>query len=159
MQDNRDALKRNGKLAIPVLVVFGSISTTGLRAEAIFFFLAITTGDGLTGLSQIRNSPPDLLILDLMIPKISGLNVCKEVRRDVGLNRLPILILTAKGEEDDRVLGLELGADDYVAKPFRPRERVARVKTILRLADAASQLDKPIEIGDLRIDPAACRLT
>ena len=63
-----------------------------------------------------------------MLPKLSGLEICKEVRRDVTLNRLPILILTAKGEEADRVVGLELGADDYVTKPFSPRELVARVK-------------------------------
>src|ERR1700722_11756462 len=68
--------------------------------------------DGAAGLAQLRKSPPDLLVLDLMLPKLSGLDICKEVRRDVSLNRLPILILTAKGEEADRVVGLELGADD-----------------------------------------------
>ena len=93
------------------------------------------SGDGATGLAQIRKTPPDLLILDLMLPKFSGLDICKEVRRDVSLNRLPILILTAKGEEADRVVGLELGADDYVTKPFSPRELVARVKALLRRAE------------------------
>src|ERR1700675_1327693 len=71
-----------------------------------------SSGDGSTGLAQIRKAAPDLLILDLMLPKLSGLEICKEVRKDVTLNRLPILILTAKGEEADRVVGLELGADD-----------------------------------------------
>jgi phosphate regulon transcriptional regulator PhoB len=115
--------------------------------------------DGATGLSQIRKSPPDVLILDLMLPKLSGLDICKEVRRDVSLNRLPILILTAKGEEADRVVGLELGADDYVTKPFSPRELVARVKALLRRADPGAASDKPIEIGPLRIDPAAYRVS
>jgi len=115
--------------------------------------------DGTTGLAQIRKSPPDLLILDLMLPKLSGLDICKDIRRDVTLNRLPILILTAKGEEADRVVGLELGADDYVTKPFSPRELVARVKALLRRADPGSASDKLLEIGPLRIDPSAYRVT
>ena len=78
-----------------------------------------------------------------MLPKLSGLDICKEVRRDVSLNRLPILILTAKGEEADRVVGLELGADDYVTKPFSPRELVARVKALLRRADPGTPSEKP----------------
>ena len=90
------------------------------------------SGDGATGLAQVRKAPPDLLILDLMLPKLSGIEICKEVRKDVTLNRLPVLILTAKGEEADRVVGLELGADDYVTKPFSPIELVARVRRALR---------------------------
>ena len=117
------------------------------------------SGDGSTGLAQIRKSPPDLLILDLMLPKLTGLDICKEIRKDVSLNRLPILILTAKGEEADRVVGLELGADDYVTKPFSPRELAARVKALLRRADPGTPSEKPIEIGLLRIDPAAYRVT
>ena len=116
--------------------------------------------DGSTGLAQIRKSAPDLLILDLMLPKLSGLDVCKEVRRDTNLNRLPILILTAKGEEADRVVGLELGADDYVTKPFSPRELAARVKALLRRAEpSGNQSEKALEIGTLRIDPASYRVT
>src|SRR5271157_5231567 len=118
-----------------------------------------SSAEGSTGLTQIRKAPPDLLVLDLMLPKLSGLEICKEVRRDVALNRLPILILTAKGEEADRVVGLELGADDYVTKPFSPRELVARVKALLRRADPGTPSEKPIEIGGLRIDPAAYRVT
>src|ERR1700731_1886999 len=95
-------------------------------------FQVVASGDGATGLARVRKAPPDLLILDLMLPKVAGLDICKEVRRDASLNRLPILILTAKGEEADRVVGLELGADDYVTKPFSPREFVARVKALLR---------------------------
>ena len=81
------------------------------------------------------------------------------MRKDVSLNRLPVLILTAKGEEADRVVGLELGADDYVTKPFSPRELVARVKALLRRAEPSTPAEKPIEIGALRIDPAAYRVT
>jgi two-component system, OmpR family, alkaline phosphatase synthesis response regulator PhoP len=119
----------------------------------------VASGDGVTGLAQIRKAPPDLLILDLMLPKLSGLEICKEIRKDVNLNRLPILILTAKGEEADRVVGLELGADDYVTKPFSPRELVARVKALLRRSEPGAPPEKLLEIGVLRIDPAAYRVT
>jgi phosphate regulon transcriptional regulator PhoB len=123
-------------------------------------FQVTSVRDGLTGLAQIRKSPPDLLVLDLMLPKLSGLDVCKEVRRDQGLNRLPILMLTARGEEADRVLGLELGADDYVTKPFSPRELVARVKALLRRAEPAEEAAaKVIEAGRLVIDPSSYRVT
>jgi len=119
----------------------------------------LAAADGSAGLAQLRKAPPDLLILDLMLPKLSGLEVCKEVRRDDALNGLPILILTARGEEPDRVVGLELGADDYVTKPFSPRELVARVKALLRRVEPAGTGDKPIEVGQLKIDPAAYRVT
>ncbi len=122
-------------------------------------FHVTASGDGSTGLAQLHKSPPDLLVLDLMLPKLPGLEVCKEVRRDAALNRLPILMLTARGEEADRVVGLELGADDYVTKPFSPRELVARVKALLRRVEPAAAGEKFIEIGPLRIDPAAYRVT
>jgi two-component system, OmpR family, alkaline phosphatase synthesis response regulator PhoP len=122
-------------------------------------YQVVASSDGATGLAQIRKAPPDILILDLMLPKLSGLEICKEVRKDVSLNRLPILILTAKGEEADRVVGLELGADDYVTKPFSPRELGARIKALLRRTEPATPSEKPIEFGVLRIDPAAYRVT
>jgi len=117
--------------------------------------------DGAAGLAQVRRAPPDLLLLDLMLPKLSGLEVCKAIRREVSLNRLPILMLTARGEESDRVLGLELGADDYVTKPFSPRELVARVKALLRRSETppAGDAAKAIEAGDLLIDPEGYRVT
>ena len=127
-----------------------------LEKEGYQFFSA---SDGATGLAQVRKTPPDLLVLDLMLPKISGLEICKEIRKDVSLNRLPILILTAKGEEADRVVGLELGADDYVTKPFSPRELVARIKALLRRSEPSAPSEKLVEIGPLRIDPAAYRVT
>lgn len=127
-----------------------------LEKEGYQFFSA---GDGATGLAQVRKTPPDLLLLDLMLPKISGLDICKEIRKDAGLNRLPILILTAKGEEADRVVGLELGADDYMVKPFSPRELVARIKALLRRSEPGAPPEKTVEVGPLRIDPAAYRVT
>jgi len=122
-----------------------------------FQFTAV--GDGASGLAQVHKSPPDLLLLDLMLPKLSGLEICKEVRRDETLNRLPIVMLTARGEEADRVVGLDLGADDYVTKPVSPRELVARVKALLRRVEPAETAEKPIEIGALRIEPASYRVT
>lgn len=85
--------------------------------------------DGAGGLRKIRESSPDLLILDLMLPKVNGLEVCRETRERFNL---PIIMLTAKGEETDKILGLELGADDYITKPFSPRELAARVKAVMR---------------------------
>lgn len=123
-------------------------------------FQVSAVGDGSSGLAQIRKSPPDLLILDLMLPKFSGLEVCKAVRREPALNRLPILMLTARGEESDRVVGLELGADDYVTKPFSPRELMARIKALLRrTAEASDGGEKIIEVGQLVIDPGGYRVT
>jgi two-component system, OmpR family, alkaline phosphatase synthesis response regulator PhoP len=113
--------------------------------------------EGATGLAQVRKSAPDLLVLDLMLPKLSGLEICKEIRRDERLGRLPILILTARGDEADRVVGLELGADDYVTKPFSPRELVARVKALLRRVQPPGEEAKLLEIGELRVDPISYR--
>jgi phosphate regulon transcriptional regulator PhoB len=122
-------------------------------------FLVTAASDGATGLAQIKKSPPDLLVLDLMLPKLPGLEICKEIRRDAALNRLPILMLTARGEEADRIVGLELGADDYVTKPFSPRELVARIKALLRRVEPAGAPEKVIDLGALRIDPASYRVT
>jgi len=122
-------------------------------------FLVLTASDGSTGMAQVKKTPPDLLVLDLMLPKVSGIEICKEIRRDPSLNRLPILMLTARGEEADRVVGLELGADDYVTKPFSPRELVARVKALLRRVEPTGTTERAIDIGALHIDPAAYRVT
>jgi phosphate regulon transcriptional regulator PhoB len=122
-------------------------------------FAVTAAHDGSTGLATLKKSPPDLLLLDLMLPKLSGLEICREVRRDDSLNRLPVLMLTARGDEADRVVGLEMGADDYVTKPFSPRELVARVRALLRRAEPASDTPRVIEIGKLAIDPASYRVT
>ena len=92
------------------------------------------TENGYEALNSIRRHPPDLVILDLMIPGIDGFEVCKEMKRDPKTGAVPVLIVTARGEEIDRIIGLELGADDYVVKPFSPRELLLRVRAILRRA-------------------------
>ncbi len=123
-------------------------------------FSLTSARDGLTGLDQVKKSPPDLLLLDLMLPKLTGLEICKAIRRDEKLNRLPILMLTARGDESDRVIGLELGADDYVTKPFSPRELVARVKALLRRTTfSEKETERFIEAGPLAIDPECYRVT
>jgi DNA-binding response OmpR family regulator len=88
--------------------------------------------DGIDGLKRVKAAPPDLVVLDLMLPGLDGLDVCKALRAAPATASLPILMLTAKGEESDKVIGLELGADDYLTKPFSPKELVARVKSLLR---------------------------
>src|SRR5467141_2435864 len=122
-------------------------------------FQVAAANDGATGLVQLRKTPPDTLLLDLMLPKLSGLEICRDIRRDQALNRLPILMLTARGEEADRVVGLEMGADDYVTKPFSPRELLARVKALLRRAEPPADAPRTIEIGKLAIDPASYRVS
>src|SRR5271167_1940164 len=94
-----------------------------------------------------------------MLPKLSGLEICREVRRDDSLNRLPILMLTARGDEADRVVGLEMGADDYVTKPFSPRELLARVKALIRRSEPPVDAPRTLEVGRLAIDPAAYRVS
>jgi len=111
--------------------------------------------DGRAGLESSRDRLPDVVVLDLMLPGMSGLDVCRALRRDH--ERLPILMLTALGEERDRVRGLELGADDYVTKPFSPRELVLRVGSVLRRLGAPSSNSGQLVDGDLRLDPGARR--
>jgi len=118
--------------------------------------------DGRTALERLQRNPYSLVILDLMLPELDGLEVCKRVRaRD---DYTPILMLTAKATELDRVLGLEVGADDYLTKPFSILELVARVKAILRRVEelgkkSAFAAGRPVEIGDLAIDPDRRRVT
>jgi len=116
-------------------------------------------GDGPTALALAAASPPDLVILDLMLPGIDGLEVMRRLRADApeGRSRMAIILLTAKGDESDRVVGLRLGADDYVVKPFSPAELVARVDAVLRRADPEPERGESVEIGDLVVDPGARR--
>jgi DNA-binding response OmpR family regulator len=109
---------------------------------------------GTQALSAIKMKRPDLVILDLMIPELDGLTVCQQVRADPEVSSTPIVIVSAKEEESDVVIGLGLGADDYVAKPFRPKELMARVKAVLRRAQKLGKHEqqKRIVIGDLMID-------
>ncbi len=94
-------------------------------------FVATTIADGLVAMAALRQAPPDLLLLDLMLPGMDGISILRELRRT---SELPVIMVTARSEEIDRLLGLELGADDYICKPYSPREVVARVKTVLRRA-------------------------
>jgi phosphate regulon transcriptional regulator PhoB len=115
--------------------------------------------DGESFLSDLKRHRPDLVILDLMLPGIDGLEICRVVKGDPATRAIPIIMLTAKGTETDRVVGLELGADDYVVKPFSPRELIARVKAILRRADARLKEQEIIRIGQLVIDPNRATVT
>lgn len=95
-------------------------------------FEVVTAKDGYTALSLARQHQPDLILLDLMIPDLDGFEVCKDLKRSTKTSMIPVIILTARGEEVDRIVGLELGADDYVVKPFSPREIILRVRAVLR---------------------------
>jgi two-component system, OmpR family, response regulator ResD len=113
--------------------------------------------DGAEALAAASEQRPDLVVLDLMLPKMGGLEVMRRLR-DHDQPRLPIILLTAKGEETDRITGLQLGADDYVVKPFSPAELVARIDAVLRRVDLPVGEQATIEIGDLSVDPAARRV-
>jgi two-component system phosphate regulon response regulator PhoB len=112
----------------------------------------LTAENGDQALRLARSQLPDLILLDLMLPEVDGLEVCKILRRDAATSAIPIIMVTAKAAEMDRVLGLELGADDYVTKPFSPRELVLRVKNLLRRRQAAETPTDRISVGDLSID-------
>ncbi|MDR3453703.1 MAG: response regulator transcription factor [Rhodoferax sp.] len=118
-------------------------------------------GDGLGGLTRLQELAPDLVILDLMLPDIDGLEVCRRIRALPGdVAQVPVLMLTAKGDPMDRIIGLELGADDYLPKPFEPRELLARIRAILRRRiDGAQPTAKVIRFGSLEIDRDARSVT
>jgi len=118
-------------------------------------FQVAAANDGPRASCKFASRLRTMLLLDLMLPKLSGLEICRDIRRDQALNRLPILMLTARGEEADRVVGLEMGADDYVTKPFSPRELVARVKALLRRAEPPGETPRVIETRGLMIDPSS----
>jgi DNA-binding response OmpR family regulator len=111
-----------------------------------------TAADGAEALTKSRAKTPNLIVLDLMLPEMSGLEVCKTLRRDPATAAIPIIMLTAKAAEIDRVLGLELGADDYITKPFSQRELVLRVKKILNRGPAAPEAQDTLRFGELLID-------
>ena len=107
--------------------------------------------DGASGLQKARDDKPDFIILDLMLPKMSVLEVCKILKSDTATSGIPILMLTAKAEEIDRIVGLEFGADDYVTKPFSPREVMLRIRAVLRRGEKP---EETLRAGSISVDPA-----
>ena len=118
----------------------------------------LEAGDAQEAHSIIIDSRPDMILLDWMLPGTSGIELARRLKRDELTEHVPIIMLTAKGEEDNKVQGLELGADDYITKPFSPRELIARLKAVLRRADTAV-ISEPITIGGLCLDPSSHRVT
>jgi two-component system phosphate regulon response regulator PhoB len=114
-------------------------------------FRVSTAATGLAALESVQEQPPDLIILDIMLPDLDGLEVCRKIRQHDKSRRIPIIMLTARGEEIDRVVGFELGADDYVMKPFSPRELVLRVKSIFRRM--GEDTSDELRVGDIRLLP------
>lgn len=113
-------------------------------------YRTVIARDGKEALKQVKEKEPDLIILDIMLPKLNGFEVCKQLK-EKGINT-PIIILSAKGQEVDKVLGLELGADDYITKPFSPRELLVRVKAVLRRTSGQVKLEDTCQFDDVRID-------
>lgn len=116
-----------------------------------------STGDGDEALLLVREALPDLVILDWMIENTSGIEVCRQIRRNKAAAKLPVIMLTARATEDDRVRGLETGADDYLVKPFSPRELIARVNAVLRRTRPVLA-DETLQVGELTLDPVAHRV-
>jgi two-component system alkaline phosphatase synthesis response regulator PhoP len=115
-------------------------------------FLATIITSGRDVMPQVKRDTPDLVVLDLMLPGLDGLQLCRAIRADANTAAIPIIMLTAKAEESDRIIGLELGADDYITKPFSPNEVVARIKALLRRAHRAAPADNRLSYGGLSVD-------
>jgi DNA-binding response OmpR family regulator len=126
-------------------VVTGYLERAGFAVER--------AADGPEALRLAGGTPPALVVLDLMLPGMDGLEVCKRLRESHG--RVPVIMLTARGDEEDRILGLEIGADDYVTKPFSPRELVLRVESVLRRSERAQPAGPALRVADLALDPVA----
>jgi two-component system response regulator CpxR len=136
-----------------ILLVDDDVQLCKLLAERLASegYAMDTVHDGSRGLDRALSMEYVLVVLDLMLPGMSGLDVLRRLRK---VSPVPVLILTARGEDSDRILGLEMGADDYVPKPFNPRELIARIRAILRRTGRAEASAGPLVVGDLRIDPA-----
>lgn len=115
-------------------------------------FKVVSSSNGEEALSLAGKEHPDLIILDLMLPGMDGLEVCKRLKKENKASGIPIIMLTAKSQETDKIVGLELGADDYVTKPFSPRELIARIKAVLRRGKEKNDFSEVLIIGDLKID-------
>lgn len=121
-------------------------------------FVVTEAGEVREAKALLAQQPPDLILLDWMLPDISGVEWARELKSSPSTRNLPIIMLTARGEEEDRVRGLDAGADDYVTKPFSPRELVARIRAVLRRTAPTSD-DSPVELAGLRLDPVSHRVT
>ena len=121
-------------------------------------FLVSTATDGEKALKLAKKKLPDIIILDLMLPVIDGLEVCRQLKKEERTSSIPIIMLTAKGTEVDIVIGLELGADDYITKPFRMRELIARIRAVIRRLEERKR-EGIIKVGDLLINPLNYRVT
>ncbi|MCX5678609.1 MAG: response regulator transcription factor [Candidatus Omnitrophica bacterium] len=121
-------------------------------------FKTASSNDGNKALDAVNKERPDLILLDLMLPGTDGLEVCKELKSNVNTRSIPIIMLTAKSRESDKVVGLELGADDYVTKPFSPRELVARIKAVLRRGKGKETLPEIFRTGELTVDFSKIRV-
>jgi two-component system phosphate regulon response regulator PhoB len=121
-------------------------------------FSATTAQDGAEGLKKARAELPALIVLDLMLPRMSGLELCKVLKTDSTTQHIPIIMLTAKAEEVDRIVGLEFGADDYVTKPFSPREMILRIRAILRRGQNNESAEELMTRGSITIDPSRHRV-
>ncbi len=119
---------------------------------------SLEAADSQTAHTMIVDMKPDLVLLDWMLPGVSGVELCRRLKRDELTAEIPVIMLTAKGEEDHKIQGLEAGADDYITKPFSPRELVARLKAVLRRATPLG-IEEPIEVNGLRLDPASHRVS
>ncbi len=122
-------------------------------------FICEVTITGEDALDILDSQQVDLIILDIMLPKMDGLETCKQIKQDKNLSSIPIIMLTAKGEEVDRIVGFELGADDYVVKPFSPRELVLRVKAVLNRGIATESSKEILSFGDLKVDIPRCKVS
>ncbi|HEY2124282.1 MAG TPA: winged helix-turn-helix domain-containing protein [Chthoniobacterales bacterium] len=121
-------------------------------------FRVTTALDGVEGLQKARKEKPAFIILDLMLPKMPGLEVCQALKSDPATRNIPIMMLTARAEEIDRIVGLEFGADDYVTKPFSPREAILRIQAILRRRDGKGSPEEQLTAGAISMDPARHRV-
>ena len=115
-------------------------------------FKVISADDGPEAIELTKKENPSLIILDIMLPSMEGTEVCKVIKRDNATSHIPIIMLTAKGEEVDRIVGLELGADDYITKPFSPRELILRVKAVLKRRGGGEENESIITAGNIKID-------
>ncbi|MEJ2344701.1 MAG: phosphate regulon transcriptional regulator PhoB [Gammaproteobacteria bacterium] len=121
-------------------------------------FDTLDAADGRQAMNAIADQAPALILLDWMLPDISGVDLARRLKRDDVTSRIPVIMLTARSEENDKIRGLEVGADDYVTKPFSPRELLARIQAVLRRTEPAAE-DSPIEAGGLQLDPGSHRVT